>query len=207
VLEPGDVLYVPPRFAHNGVAVGDDCMTYSIGFRAPSRAELVAGWSESVLDRLKDDDRYADPDLQPQGNPGEITSTAIDRLYAMVTETLRDRDAFARWFAQHSTAPKNSELDWRPDNPIGAKAVRQAVAGGIPLLRNPASRFSFIAQDNSVELFVDGESFACVGESAELARRLCARERVAVDTTASAATIALIVELANIGSLAFDQPD
>ena len=42
VLNPGDILYLPPRFAHNGVAVGDDCMTYSIGFRAPSRAELIA---------------------------------------------------------------------------------------------------------------------------------------------------------------------
>jgi 50S ribosomal protein L16 3-hydroxylase len=41
ILEPGDILYVPPRYAHDGVAVGDDCMTYSIGFRAPSRGELI----------------------------------------------------------------------------------------------------------------------------------------------------------------------
>ncbi len=51
VLEPGDILYVPPRVAHNGVAVGDDCMTYSVGFRAPSRGELIEGWSESLVRR------------------------------------------------------------------------------------------------------------------------------------------------------------
>ena len=52
VLEPGDMLYVPPGVAHNGVAVGDDCMTYSIGFRAPSRAELIAHWCDHVLEEL-----------------------------------------------------------------------------------------------------------------------------------------------------------
>ena len=115
VLEPGDILYVPPRIAHDGIAVGDDCMTYSIGFRAPSRRELIADWSEALLADLDDDDRYADPDLPPQQNPGEITAQALARLHGMVTERLLDRDAFARWFAQSATSPKYPDLDWRPD--------------------------------------------------------------------------------------------
>src|SRR3546814_14884173 len=57
ILEPGDILYVPPRVAHNGVAVGDDCMTYSIGFRAPSRGELIADWCDHLLDSTRDDDQ------------------------------------------------------------------------------------------------------------------------------------------------------
>ncbi len=63
VLEPGDILYVPPGIAHHGVAVGDDCMTYSVGFRAPSRADLIAHWTDDVLDALTDDDRYRDTEL------------------------------------------------------------------------------------------------------------------------------------------------
>ena len=106
ILEPGDILYVPPRIAHHGVAVGDDCMTYSIGFRAPSRAELVEHWSETLVDAMPDEDRYADPDLARQANPGEIAPAAIDRLHALVTEALADRAAFARWFGQYSSSPK-----------------------------------------------------------------------------------------------------
>ena len=49
ILEPGDMLYVPPGIAHNGIAIGDDCMTYSIGFRAPSRAELIGNWADDLL--------------------------------------------------------------------------------------------------------------------------------------------------------------
>src|SRR3546814_19173161 len=54
ILEPGDILYVPPRVAHNGVAVGDDCMTYSIGFRAPSSGDLIADWCDHLLDSTQD---------------------------------------------------------------------------------------------------------------------------------------------------------
>ncbi len=53
ILEPGDILYVPPRYAHDGVAIGDDCMTYSIGFRAPARADLVENWCAHQADELR----------------------------------------------------------------------------------------------------------------------------------------------------------
>lgn len=101
ILEPGDMLYVPPGVAHEGTAVGDDCMTYSVGFRAPSRGELISHWCDHLLDRLEDDDRYTDPDLTPQADPTVVSEAAIDRLYAMIIETVGDRDAFGRWFVDH----------------------------------------------------------------------------------------------------------
>jgi 50S ribosomal protein L16 3-hydroxylase len=208
ILEPGDILYVPPRVAHNGMAVGDDCMTYSIGFRAPSRRELIGGWAESLLAELDDDDRYADPDLPVQENPGEITPEAIARLHGMVTERMLDRGAFARWFAQYSTTPKNPEIDWRPEEPIGVEDLRLALADGAPLLRNPASRFSFIReQAGSVLLFVDGQCFPCADQAAAFAERLCAHDRVVVDPAmiGSEPTLELIAGLYNQGSVAFDQ--
>jgi 50S ribosomal protein L16 3-hydroxylase len=207
VLEPGDILYVPPRIAHNGMAVGDDCMTYSIGFRAPSRRELIGSWTESLLAELDDDDRYADPDLQAQDNPGEISPQAIARLHAMVTERLLDREAFARWFAQYSTAPKNPEIDWRPEEPVGIEDLRLSLAGGVPLLRNPASRFSFVREPaGAVLLFVDGQCFPCADEAAALAERLCAHDRIVVDPAMSASgqALELVAGLFNQGSIAFD---
>ncbi|MBN8832021.1 MAG: cupin domain-containing protein [Sphingomonadales bacterium] len=210
ILEPGDILYVPPCFAHDGVAVSDDCMTYSVGFRAPSRAELIEGWSEHQADALAEDDRYADPDLTPQGNPGEITAASIDRLHAMVLEALSDRDGFARWFGLHASQPKYAEADWRPEEPIGEETVRALLAEGAPLCRNPASRFSFIRQaEGAVLLFVDGHCFDCMGDAASLAEGLCADSTLVVepDLASSAPVVALIAALIDQGSLAFEDED
>ena len=206
VLEPGDILYVPPRIAHDGIAVGDDCMTYSIGFRAPSRRELIADWSEALLADLDDDDRYADPDLPPQENPGEITAQALSRLHGMVTERLLDRDAFARWFARSATSPKYPDLDWRPERPFGCDGVRRALAGGAELLRNPASRFSFVRQPGSVLLAVDGRCFECAGEAAAFAERLAGHDRVAAlgQEHAAKPVVDLVADLLNQGSIAFE---
>ncbi|HEX8214566.1 MAG TPA: cupin domain-containing protein [Allosphingosinicella sp.] len=201
VLEPGDILYVPPGIAHEGIALGHDCMTYSVGFRAPSRSELIEQWSLHLLGGMPDDERYADPDLKPQANPGEIAAPALDRLHAMVTEKMLDREAFARWFGRHSTAPKYPDLDWRPDEPVRVEDVRARFAAGARLLRNPASRFSFIdAGEGAVSLFVDGECFDCARDEAVFAQRLCGQDPVEPDE-AAAALVAILIDR---GSLALE---
>ena len=210
VLEPGDILYVPPGIAHEGVAVGEDCMTYSIGFRAPSRGDLIAHWSEHLLGEMRDEDRYADPDLRPQPNPGEISDEAIARLHAMVAETILDRDSFARWFGRYSSTPKYPDLGWRPETPLTAAQMRERLARDPELRRNPASRFSFIRRPaGSLILFADGECFDCDQEAAELAERLCARDRIAIDPglAESARALALIVKLFNQGSIVLGRDD
>lgn len=210
ILEPGDILYLPPRVAHDGVAVGDDCMTYSIGFRAPSRSELVAHWCDHLLAEMQDDDRYGDPDLPTQDNPGDISATAIDRLHAMIAETMLDRAAFARWFGQYSSTRKYPDMDWQPEEPFRIDEVRACLTGAAPLLRNPASRFSFIRQpDHSLLLFVDGRCFECGGETVAFAERLCAQERVNVDPglVRSDKAMALIADLFNQGSVTFYRAD
>ncbi|MHB9879875.1 JmjC domain-containing protein [Pacificimonas sp. ICDLI1SI03] len=211
VLEPGDILYVPPGIAHNGTAVGDDCMTYSIGFRAPSRAELIGGWAESVIAHLDDDDdRYTDPDLQPQENPGEISASAIARLHEMIRERAQDRRIFARSFGEYSTAPKDPDVDWRPDQPVNAADVRLHMAEGAALIRNPASRFSYVREgSSSVLFFADGRCFPCTGGVAEFAEEICARHGLmpAPDQSDFQQTVDLIVELFNQGSITFDLRD
>lgn len=207
VLEPGDILYVPPRFPHNGVALSDDCMTYSIGFRAPARADLLSAWCDDLLAEMDDDDRYEDPGLEPQDNPGEISPAAIARLHALVTERLNDQATFARWFGGYNSTPKYPDMDWQPDVPVRLEDVRADIAEGLPLLRNPASRFSFIRQsEDTVLLFVDGECFEAAGETAAFAQRLCASDRFIVDRSVIAAEPAaeLIATLCNLGSIAFE---
>ncbi|MEC3911955.1 cupin domain-containing protein [Sphingobium sp. CR2-8] len=206
VLEPGDILYVPPGFAHDGMALGDDCMTYSVGFRAPSRSELVEQFCAHVVAGMEDDDRYADPDLTTQDNPGEIGAAALARLQAMVAQALDDRAAFAHWFGEHSSERKYPELDFRPDEPIVADHVRELVEEGVALCRNPASRFAFVRQgEGALTLFVDGQAHACDGDVAALAEQICAVDEILVDPalTASDAAMALVVMLYNEGSVSF----
>jgi 50S ribosomal protein L16 3-hydroxylase len=210
ILEPGDMLYVPPRIAHNGVALGDDCMTYSIGFRAPARSELIADWCDDLVQHLSEDDRYADPDLQAQANPGEISSDAIAKLHAMISEKLADRDAFARWFGEYNSTPKYPEQDWEPVEPVEVTELRERLARGEALYRNPASRFSFTRQrTGGVLLFVDGASFECAGEVATFAEALCAQDQVMVgaELIKSDAAMKIMAQLINQGSVGFEPED
>ena len=207
VLDPGDMLYVPPRYAHEGVAVGDDCMTYSIGFRAPSTDELVQGWCEHRADVLSDDDRYSDPDLTSQPNSGEITSAALDRLYAMVMTALKDRSSFDSWLGQHVSLPKYEEIDWRPEEQVTCARVQSSLMKVTALSRNPASRFVFIRKpDGAFQLFVDGTPFDCAGEAEAVAERICAEARVQfpVSLAQSEPAVAMIAALINQGSLIFE---
>ncbi|MEW4466603.1 cupin domain-containing protein [Parasphingorhabdus sp. JC815] len=210
ICEPGDILYVPPGVAHEGTAVSEQCMTYSIGFRAPARSELIGYWADDLIADMKDDDRYTDPSLQAQNNPGEIRPEAIDALHKMILGKLADRDAFARWFGEYSSTPKYPDIDWRAQQSSGIDQLRAHLASGHPLHRNPASRFSFIRQsDKSIILFVDGESFPCTGHTAIFAEILCGRGQISLDPVLieSNDVMALITRLYIQGSLIFDLQD
>jgi 50S ribosomal protein L16 3-hydroxylase len=205
VLESGDMLYVPPGVAHNGVAVGDDCMTYSIGFRAPSRSELIAHYADHLLAELAEDDRYADPGLAAQANPGEIAAADIAKIQAMIAEKMLDRAAFARWFGAFNSTPKYADQDFSPEADASADEVISNIEQGAALIRNPASRFSFIRSDGgAITLFVDGEAFDVSGAETQFAEALCASPRMTVTRTLAQELAPLITTLINQGSVQFD---
>lgn len=110
-LSPGDALYLPPRFAHHGVSTSSDCLTYSIGFRAPSRAELLLSFAEHAASRLAEDDRYTDADLpmvvQPQRR-GAIEPHTTRRIRALLRramlDVLDDDEAFEEWVGEPLTS-------------------------------------------------------------------------------------------------------
>lgn len=209
VLEPGDILYLPPRYAHNGVAIGDDCMTYSIGFRAPAHGELIAHWCDHILNDLEDDDRYTDPALSAAKNPGEISADALENLRRMTIEKLLDADGFRDWFGHYATLRKYADEDIRPEETLTASKLLKLVQSGEILLRNPASRFAFVRDGDRVQLFVDGETFPCAQETSALAEQLCAQTIVSLDTKIlkSPAAATLLTALFNQGSLGFADDD
>lgn len=104
VLEPGDMLYLPPGVPHNGVAI-EPCLTISFGFLAPSRREMVtdfACWHEENYGAT----RYSDPDLLEGHPPGLITDNDLNRVLRMLQHTPTGRDALADWFGTFITRPQ-----------------------------------------------------------------------------------------------------
>lgn len=108
-LEPGDMLYLPPGVPHNGVAI-EPCLTFSFGFLAPSRAEVVrdfADWYECKYGAT----RYADGDLFDDDQPGLIDESDINRLLRLIREAPLDTEAVAEWFGAFITQPQRGPVD------------------------------------------------------------------------------------------------
>ncbi|MGB9577900.1 MAG: JmjC domain-containing protein [Halothiobacillaceae bacterium] len=157
-LEPGDMLYLPPGIPHHGVAL-TECMTWSIGFRAPAHADIVGAVAEALVDRIPPKLRYADPDLDPQGNPGEISAAALTKLTRLVREALTPDDAALQRILGEWLTERNLNLGGLfPDNePLSLDKLREMVEDGTVLRRVPAARLAFIPQPSKVLFFMDGE--------------------------------------------------
>jgi 50S ribosomal protein L16 3-hydroxylase len=101
-------------------------------------------------------------------------------------------------------------MDWRPEIPVAPEEVREAIIAQMPLSRNPASRLAFIATGaDALMLFADGVCFDCIGETAVLAKDLCAADSVVLNVAlaGSGAAIDLLTQLCNNGCIAFDSED
>jgi 50S ribosomal protein L16 3-hydroxylase len=153
------MLYLPPGIAHYGRAL-EDAFTYSIGFRAPSHAEMVLGFAEEVARALPSSRRYADPDLVPTRHPGEISSAVLRRLCGMLSRDLTVPGG-------RRLAGLAGRLLTRPPSERGAPTrrrcspaeLRRRVRRSSGLVREETSRLAYVArggQGQGALLFVDG---------------------------------------------------
>jgi 50S ribosomal protein L16 3-hydroxylase len=131
VLNPGDMLYLPPAFAHDGVAI-DLCTTYSIGFRAPDAGELGAAFLDFLRDRLDLAGRYADADLTPAREPARIPRPLQQRSAEMIAAIRWDRAVIDEFVGCFLSEPKPSVFFVPPERPLSltaflARAERRGV--------------------------------------------------------------------------------
>ncbi len=208
-LAPGDMLYLPPGIGHHGVAE-DDCITLSVGFRAPTIDDVLTGFTDFLCSQSDASEHLNDPDLQVQDNPGTIAPEVIERLDGVIREKLTDKRQLALWFGQYSTLPKSLDIVVPAEEPVTPELLGELVAGGNPLRWNEGSRFAYHEFEEETALFVDGEQFLLRGDARPLAPLLCAGARLDMaELTAFVAgddTIAgLLSNLVNQGSLYFEQ--
>ncbi|GGC73861.1 cupin domain-containing protein [Marinobacter halophilus] len=206
-LAPGDMLYLPPGIGHHGIAE-DDCITLSVGFRAPTLDDLLTGFTDYLSHQATAAEHLNDPDLKVQDNPGTIAPHVIDRLDSVIREQLGDRRNLALWFGQFATAPKSLDIVVPADEPAAAADLAEAIRAGEQLRWNEGSRFAYHELDNETALFVDGEQYLLKGDAQPLAPLLCAGARIDMAALAEfagdGALLGLLTTFYNQGSVYFE---
>lgn len=204
VLEPGDMLYLPPKLAHFGTAE-DACMTYSIGFRAPSAAEVLTHFTDFLAQFLPDEERYSDADLTPAEDPYQIQSDALDRLRAMLTEHMGDERLLLTWFGQFMTEPRYPERVQGPE--IEESQLLGALNDGAILVRNLSARLAWSEVDIGLLLFASGQSRLLPEHLKELLKLICSADALHAENLAPWLNDedgrSLVLELVKQGSLEF----
>jgi 50S ribosomal protein L16 3-hydroxylase len=204
VLEPGDMLYLPPLLAHCGTAE-DDCMTYSVGFRAPSAAEVLTHFTDFLGQFLPDEDRYSDADAQPTSDPHQIQRDALDRLKALLNEHMSDERLLMTWFGQFMTEPRYPELIAGIE--IDEAALLGSLQEGAVLIRNPSARLAWSEVGEDLVLFASGQSRLLSASQRDLLKLICSADALHIDNLAPWLADDegrnLLLELAKQGSLEF----
>ncbi len=151
VLEPGDMLYLPPRLAHNGVALAE-CMTWSIGFRAPSHQEIATAFLAYLQDRQEQSGRYADPDLLPPAHPAELPQAMVERLGAVIRGIRWGKAEIVDFLGSYLSEPKPNVFFDPPSRPMSVERFAQAARKrGVRL--DPRTRLLFSGK----AYFINGE--------------------------------------------------
>lgn len=154
ILEPGDMLYLPPQYAHDGVAIGE-CMTCSIGFRAPSYQELGEAFLQFMADSIDLAGRYADPDLAPARHAAEIPAPMLARVTAEINKMQFTEDDITIFLGEYLSEPKASVVFDPADPPLSlTQFVKAAARRGVRLSRKTGMLH------RGKHIFINGESFA-----------------------------------------------
>ncbi|MDE2406476.1 MAG: cupin domain-containing protein [Xanthomonadaceae bacterium] len=176
LLQPGDMLYLPPGVPHHGVAESP-CLTFSVGMRAPAAAELLGDYADTLAADAPDELRYADPDLTLPGDASEIDEAALQRVHAALDRLrMDDPDRFADWFGSFITTYRSAVLPVADDSPPPRDTVEAALHAGAALLRHPWSRMAWRrGSRGDALLYVGGQAHAMAVDDA---RRLAAADAI-----------------------------
>ena len=223
ILEPGDMLYLPPQIAHYGIALGadeGDCITLSIGFRAPTHHQILSDFTDHSLENIPPTAIYEDSDLSLQSHPGEISAHALKKLQEIINQYSQDSEQLKKWFGQFSTQAKNEQCIEAPAEQLSKKELIDLIKSNEIIYPNEGSRFAY--SDNSKKgekpsllFFVDGRCFELDGirpeiqeVNLEFVQTLCEMRPLSknqlLEHTKHSQIIQVLLDLLGHGSLYFE---
>jgi len=178
VLNPGDLLYVPPGLGHHGVAE-NTCLTYSVGFRAPALAQMMDCVVDRLLETQGSETLLADGGRALPDHPSSLANADIQRMQQAVLNSLNAPELF-----EHAIAPALSEAkyaDYTPEgDPCSVDDLKAAISDGIELLRDPASRWLWLPTQQV--LWRNGESVEIPADVLSFIPQLLDGRRLSSDT-------------------------
>ncbi len=200
VIEPGDILYIPPGFPHDGYAL-EPSMSYSIGFRSPKEQELISNFADYVLAHDIGDVHLHKPDLTTQQHFGEISTNHLDVLTTMLKSSLNDKDRVNDFMgcllsqSRHHLNIVVPEPLWETED-IAHHLLSKQYIEKVSGLR------ALYHQNDNRKLYINGEVFEVSPAQRSLISALCNMETLHIDSLQdgiNTASIALLKELINKG--------
>jgi 50S ribosomal protein L16 3-hydroxylase len=153
VLEPGDMLYLPPQYCHDGIAEGE-CMTYSIGFRVPNFQELGENFLQFMADAIELPGLYADPALKPAAKPAEIPRDMLDTVTEELNKVRWDEEDVTIFLGEYMSEPKHNVYFTGPAKPVTmGRFLDTAAKRGVKLSLKSQMLY------RGKHVFINGESF------------------------------------------------
>lgn len=188
VLAPGDMLYLPPQCAHNGIAE-DECMTYSIGFRTPAYQELAEQFLVYLQDHVCVEGMYADPDLKAARHPSEIGADMLAQVEHALAQIKWGKRDVASFLGGYLSEPKPHIFFEAPARPLSHAKFAQALhARGAAL----DLKTQMLCHGNSI--FINGSAHPVEPDSYRALRALADARRLGPGTALPAAALDLLYQ-------------
>lgn len=174
-LEPGDILYIPCGFPHEGYAV-EPSINYSIGFRAPDQNDLLSSFADYCLDQNENTTRYTDKQMMVREKPGQIEDQELNELHRLLIERCKNPAQLIPWFGRLISEAKH-DLDIAEITPPHSNSEILALFDqGVQFVRLGGLRAVYFQQAPQW-LFINGQRFNCEGFS-ELRHHLCDQDEI-----------------------------
>ncbi|MBE0364185.1 hypothetical protein PULV_a1765 [Pseudoalteromonas ulvae UL12] len=159
VLEPGDILYIPPGCPHEGYAT-ENALNYSVGFRAPNQIDMLSSFSDYLIDNELGKQRYSDPDLLLTESIGELTQAEFTRIQSLLMSQIQHTEQLQNWLGQFlSTAKHDMDLA-APDEPYTVEEIKELCqADDIVLYRVGGLRAIYQLQPDTLLLSINGTNY------------------------------------------------
>jgi 50S ribosomal protein L16 3-hydroxylase len=179
VLKPGDMLYLPPNVGHWGISQSDDCLTYSIGFRAPGTFEIQSKFLDFIQDNLitNQNDLYKDPNLDLQKNPAEINLNMIKKIQQIVNQLRWNAKSINTFIGQLLTEPIEGAV-FETSKPLTLEIFKKDLIRK-PLKLNPKTRMLFIKNN----FYINGELIETDKKSVVHLKQLANDREISVKST------------------------
>lgn len=168
VFEAGDILYIPPKWGHHGIALDDECMTYSIGYRTYRGQELWDSFGDHLSEMASFKDLYMDPQWPANLNPGEITDDAASQAQQLLQKVLEDKALMKTWFGRFATQLDQVAAQQLPE-PLSEEETpdiedfMSALQIEPGLVKDPVCRFAYSQVEGKTLLYINGAIWEAFG--------------------------------------------